>query len=185
MAGDVAHGPTCESDGSCCGPSSPCCPQYEGPVDIRRATAGDLAAIETLLSRAGLPLAGVRDSIDNFFVADAMNTVVGSVGIEAHGSFALLRSAAVSEALRGRGVGRRLIEAVIEDSQQKGLHAVYLLTTTAENYFPSFGFERVERLSVPSELEASPEVQGACPASATVMRKELAKGFPDKASEGL
>lgn len=50
---------------------------------------------------------------------------------------------------------------------------MYLLTTTAENYFPAFGFRPVDRSAVPTELMASPEFQGACPASAIVMRKEL------------
>ena len=180
MAGNVTHGPVCEVDGSCCGPLSPCCPQYEGPIDIhegpidiRKASASDLDSISGLLARAELPLAGVSDCIENFFVADAMGEVVGSVAIEKHGPYALLRSAAVSEVLRGRGIGRRLVGQAIRESESQRIRAIYLLTTTAENYFPSFGFEKVERASVPSELENSPELQGACPASATVMRKEL------------
>jgi amino-acid N-acetyltransferase len=50
---------------------------------------------------------------------------------------------------------------------------VFLLTTTAENFFPSFGFQRIERADVPTELEQSPELRGACPASATVMKLTL------------
>jgi len=53
------------------------------------------------------------------------------------------------------------------------MRALYLLTTTAEEYFPSFGFEKVERSSVPAELNDSAELKGACPASATVMRRGL------------
>jgi amino-acid N-acetyltransferase len=145
-----------------------------GPVDIRRATSDDLDSVEALLGGAGLPLAGVREFIDDFFVADAMNTIVGSAGIETHGDYALLRSAVVSRALQGRGIGKRLVDAVIADAKRRGISALYLLTTTAGEYFPSFGFERVDRSSVPVELEESAEFQGACPASATVMRKVLA-----------
>jgi amino-acid N-acetyltransferase len=103
-----------------------------------------------------------------------MNTIVGSAGIETHGDYALLRSAVVSRALQGRGIGKRLVDAVIADAKRRGISALYLLTTTAGEYFPSFGFERVDRSSVPVELEESAEFQGACPASATVMRKVLA-----------
>lgn len=142
-------------------------------VAIRRARASDIDAVSMLLSSSNLPLDGVSDSIADFFVADAMDTIVGSVGIEVHGDNGLLRSAAVSEALRGRGVGRRLVTEAIDDARKRGLNALFLLTTTAEDYFPSFGFEKVERSDVPDELKESAEFKEACPASATVMRKKL------------
>jgi amino-acid N-acetyltransferase len=50
---------------------------------------------------------------------------------------------------------------------------MYLLTTTAERYFPKFGFERIERRDVPETVQASVEFTSACPASAVVMRKSL------------
>ena len=51
--------------------------------------------------------------------------------------------------------------------------ALYLLTTTAEGYFPKFGFERITRAEVPPSVQASVEFATACPASAIVMRKRL------------
>ena len=142
-------------------------------VEIRRAKAEDIDKVAELLSAAKLPLAGVSECIKRFFVADASGTIVGSVGIEKHGNYGLLRSAAVSEALRGRGVGRRLVDEAIDDARDEGIRALYLLTTTAQDYFPEFGFERIDRELVPVELNASAELQGACPSSATVMRVGL------------
>jgi len=142
-------------------------------VEIRRAKAEDIDKVAELLSAAKLPLAGVSECIERFFVAEASGTIVGSVGIEKHGNYGLLRSAAVSEALRGRGVGRRLVDEAIDDARDEGIRALYLLTTTAQDYFPEFGFERIDRELVPVELNASAELQGACPSSATVMRVGL------------
>jgi amino-acid N-acetyltransferase len=51
--------------------------------------------------------------------------------------------------------------------------AIYLLTTTAERYFPKFGFERIARTDVPATVQTSIEFTSACPASAAVMRKLL------------
>ena len=48
---------------------------------------------------------------------------------------------------------------------------MYLLTTTAERYFPRFAFKRITREDVPDSLQASVEFRDACPASAVVMRK--------------
>ncbi len=142
-------------------------------IEIRSATAADLDSIAVLLASEGLPLAGVSDNVDNFNVAEASGMIVGSAGIEVHGHYALLRSVAVSEALKGRGLGKQLVTEAIDDARRRGVRAVYLLTTTAESYFPAFGFEKVERSTFPSELNGSEELKGACPATATAMRKSL------------
>jgi amino-acid N-acetyltransferase len=49
------------------------------------------------------------------------------------------------------------------------------LTTTAEHFFPKFGFERIARADVPSSVQRSVEFTSVCPASATVMRKPLGR----------
>jgi amino-acid N-acetyltransferase len=51
--------------------------------------------------------------------------------------------------------------------------AVYLLTNTAAEYFPRFGFERITRADVPPAVQASIEFTSLCPYTATVMRKRL------------
>ena len=55
-----------------------------------------------------------------------------------------------------------------------GLGSVWLLTTTAAGFFDQLGFARVERGSVPPELQASPEFATVCPGSAVCMRLALA-----------
>ena len=47
------------------------------------------------------------------------------------------------------------------------------LTTTAERFFPKFGFEGIARSDVPPSVQASIEFTSACPSSAMVMRKTL------------
>jgi len=49
-----------------------------------------------------------------------------------------------------------------------------LLTTTAADFFPKFGFEPIARADVPASVQSSIEFTSACPATATVMRKTLA-----------
>jgi N-acetylglutamate synthase-like GNAT family acetyltransferase len=61
---------------------------------------------------------------------------------------------------------------VIADAEARGIRALYLLTTTAERYFPSFGFRPITRDEVPADIRATAEFQGACPASAAVMCRE-------------
>ncbi len=140
---------------------------------IREATANDLAAVERLLTENHLPTVGVKEIIGDFLVADAGNDVVGVVGMEYCCNYGLLRSTAVAPDWRSKGVGRQLVEQIIARAESRGIHALYLLTTTADKYFPSFGFKATTRDAVPVEVQATDEFRGACPASATVMSLEL------------
>jgi amino-acid N-acetyltransferase len=83
-----------------------------------------------------------------------------------------LRSVAVAPGWRSRGLGRALVERAIAEAEGRGLHAIYLLTTTAERYFPSLGFTATTRDAVPEELRAAAEFCGACPDSAVVMCRD-------------
>jgi N-acetylglutamate synthase-like GNAT family acetyltransferase len=74
---------------------------------------------------------------------------------------------------RTRGIGTALVEDRIGWARGRGLTALYLLTTTARDYFPRFGFEVVTRDAGPAEIAASEEWRSACPASATAMRLAL------------
>jgi len=83
----------------------------------------------------------------DFIVAEREGELIGVAGLEVYGASALLRSVAVED--------------------------VFLLTTTAERYFPRFGFSCVSRDEVGEEVRAAVEFQDACPSSAVVMRKTL------------
>ncbi len=138
-------------------------------VTLRPASGDDLAAISRLLTDAKLPLDGVAQALADFVVAEASGAVIGVAGLERCEANALLRSVAVAEAWRSRGIGRALIESVIAGAGSRGSRALYLLTTTAERYFPGFGFREITRDDVPNDVRATAEFQGACPASAVVM----------------
>jgi N-acetylglutamate synthase-like GNAT family acetyltransferase len=140
---------------------------------IRPATNGDLAAVERLLTQNNLPTIGVKDIIGDFLVAEADDGLVGVVGMEYCCDYGLLRSTAVLPSWRSKGLGRQLVERIIARAESRGIHALYLLTTTAERYFPSFGFKPTTREAVPAEVKATDEFRGACPASAVVMSLEL------------
>jgi amino-acid N-acetyltransferase len=145
-----------------------------GPcVSLRNARPGDLPTVLALLERTNLPTAGVAEALPQFLVAESDHQIVGVAGLEMYDQSALLRSVAVDESWRGSGVGRVLIERALSATRDRGIKDVFLLTTTAEHYFPRFGFVCVSRDSVADDVQASAEFQGACPASAVVMRKTL------------
>jgi amino-acid N-acetyltransferase len=140
-------------------------------IRIRRALPQDLSSVERLLLGSDLPLDGVSDNFSTFLIADDRGGVVGAIGLERFGPAALLRSAVVSPEYRGSGIGQQLVEELLHHADKSGIAEIYLLTTTAEKYFPRFGFTRTTRSVVPDTLKASAEFQGACPDTATVMMR--------------
>ena len=140
---------------------------------IGPATDGDLPQIRALLERLHLPLAGVDDHLQTMLVAREGELIVGTAALELYGGGALLRSVAVDPSRHGRQLGHQLTEAALRLAAAHGAGTVFLLTTTAEQFFPRFGFEPITREEVPSSVRESVEFQSACPASAVVMRKHL------------
>jgi amino-acid N-acetyltransferase len=138
------------------------------PADVR-----DLPHVCALLERHHLPLDGVADHVRTMVVARDGAQVVGAAALELYADGALLRSVAVVPHLQGKSVGRRLTEAALEMAREHGVNTVFLLTTTAERFFPRFGFEPISRDEVPPSVQASVEFQSACPASAIAMRVRL------------
>jgi amino-acid N-acetyltransferase len=142
-------------------------------VQITRASEADGPSILQLLRDSGLPIDGLVDHLHTALVARDGAAIVGCAALELYADGALLRSVAVSPAARGRGVGRQLTEAAVALARSFRAPAVYLLTTTAESYFPRFGFVQTTRDRVPTGVQQSIEFRTACPATAIVMRKVL------------
>jgi amino-acid N-acetyltransferase len=140
-------------------------------MKIRTATGSDFPEVEKLLTASKLPVEGVRENFSGFLVAEEEGKIAGAVGLERYGSAALLRSAVVSPENRGTGVGRQLVESLLQHASEAGIDELYLLTTTAEKYFPRFGFTPTTRAEVPESVKASAEFRGACPGTAVVMSR--------------
>ncbi len=143
-------------------------------VSVRRANESDWRAIEGLLRTNGLPADGARDHLLNFVVAIEGADLVGCAGAEVYGDVALGRSVAVAHDRQRHGVGRLLVDEQLAEARQRGVRELYLLTTTAAEYFEGYGFRRIPIEEAPAVLSASAEFRGACPLSATCMRLDLA-----------
>jgi amino-acid N-acetyltransferase len=143
-------------------------------VVIRGGRPEDLPAVRRLLAREELPLDGV-DGVLQLIVAATTpdGSIVGSAAFEEYAGGILLRSVVVEEQHRRERLGQRLISEALDLASRRGHRAAYLLTTTAANFFPRFGFTPIDRADVPADVRQSIEFTSACPESATVMRVEL------------
>ena len=137
---------------------------------IRPARAADLAEILALVASAGLPTEGIAGRLEEgYAVATLGDRLLGVAGVERYGRWGLLRSVAVAAEARGSGLGMELSRERLAWAQAHGLDAVYLLTTTAEDFFPRLGFQRIARDEVPGPVLEADEFRSICPSSAVVM----------------
>lgn len=155
-----------------------------GLVPLRAGDAEDLIAVQHRLAEAGLPYSDLRaEHMASFFVAEAAEPdkaatqssvrIVGVVGVERWGEAALLRSLVVTPAWRGGGLAQRLVAQAEQLARSRGAADLWLLTTTAADYFAQRGYQRVARSEAPAALQQSTEFQSLCPASATCMGRAL------------
>jgi amino-acid N-acetyltransferase len=138
-------------------------------MNFATATQADLEDVLKLLEQSHLPKAGVAENIHNFILVLEQDKLVGCAGLEIHGNAGLLRSVAIAPEYQKQGLGARLTQGILDLAEHHRLASVSLLTETAKDYFPRFGFVEVSRKGLPASLKHAEEFKGACPDSAIAM----------------
>lgn len=134
----------------------------------------ELSAVLRLLKSADLPTSDLTDAhMRHFFYVGSSTAPIGLVGVELHGSDALLRSLVVTPEYRARGVGTRLVERVEAYARTQGAVAIYILTTTAERFFCAHGYVATARDQAPPAIRATSEFSSLCPASSAFLSRQL------------
>jgi amino-acid N-acetyltransferase len=127
-----------------------------------------------LLQAQGLPVSDITDEhLETFFYIGSDGSPTGIIGLEVYGADALLRSLAVAERARGKGLGSGLTKHAERYSASMSVRSIYLLTTTAEAFFRRHGYERIDRSRAPPSIERTREFASLCPASSVFMVKSL------------
>jgi amino-acid N-acetyltransferase len=139
-------------------------------VTLAPARAADQREALALLAASALPTEGVGDQfLSGYVVARHRDRLVGVAGLERYGTSGLLRSVAVDPSQRGSGLGIALTADRLVAARH--LDAVYLLTTTAADFYRRFGFVAFPRAEVPAAIAGSPELSTICPSSAACLRR--------------
>ena len=123
---------------------------------VRGAVRADADAIHDLIAAhvadgallARTP-AEIRRHIRDFVVAEKDGVVIGCGALHRYGPhLAEIRSITVRSDRRGHGVGRALVDALLERARRQDITGVCLFTREPE-FFASFGFAVVDRARVP------------------------------------
>jgi len=144
----------------------------ETTVTLRRADDA-LEYVETLLAGANLPTGDLRSTPGRFYVALEDGNRVGVGGLELYGSDGLLRSVVVEPSTRGNGLGTAICGALEDRARDEGVETLYLLTTTAAEFFADRGYREIDRDDPPAAIRETTEFAELCPSTATCMRTSL------------
>ncbi len=131
---------------------------------IRKATIADIHEIHEILNYfAGqgllLPrsLSELYDHVRDFFVVESGESAPLIHGVCGLGvcweDLAEIKSLAVSEEHQHRGLGKKLVEACMEDAHNLGIRRVFTLTYIPR-FFLKLGFEEIEKSMLPHKIWA-------------------------------
>jgi amino-acid N-acetyltransferase len=146
---------------------------HSSAVEVSTATRAELSDVLALVHECELLETGVAEAIESFVVARAKGSLIGCAGLEVYGALGLLRSVAVRASTRGAGVGSELVARITAAARAQGLRELFLLTTTASQFFERRGFQTVKRAALPPEIAESWEFRVGCPQTALPMRLSL------------
>ena len=134
----------------------------DSPI-VRRATLKDAEKIFALinLNRDQLvprSLGNIVESIDRFFIAESAGEMCGCAAYQIHPEIGKpeaaaveIVSVAVKSIFRRRGIGRLLVQAVINSASVFSPHEIVVLTFAPE-FFGALGFERIEKTAIMHKL---------------------------------
>lgn len=134
----------------------------------------DHAAIVRMLDGMDMRTSDLTPAmLRDFLLQRAEGRVAGVVGLEIMGEVALLRSLAVDENGRRRGLGGALVHAAERHALERGVRRLFLLTTTAVDFFEKRGFQPTDKRQAPARVRGTTQFSTLCPASSVLMSKPL------------
>ncbi len=152
-----------EWTGSCVGMSSARPAEPNRPTnmqfEIRTAIEVDLDELREILSAAGLSTLEILDPGTFYWVASSGGRLVGTCGLELDGKSGLVRSVAVSDEDRRKGIGEALLVRCIDFAKSHGLERLYLFSKDTGEYFLRLGWRAVSVASAADALRAAPQVR--------------------------
>ena len=129
-------------------------------------------AIE-LLENNNLPTSDLDDKGKLLFALVQDQDLIGTGGIEIFQDQALIRSVSVRKDKQGQGLGKFIHRELEKIAVSKKVKHLFLLTTTARQFFEKEGYAVIDRERVPEVIRASSEFSELCPSTATVMKKDI------------
>ena len=142
-------------------------------MELGTVRESEYEAADALVVASGLPLDDLDQCRDTQFVLRDGAAIIATAALEIRGEDAILRSVAVDPTRRGERLGERIVAHAIDHARSADVRALYLLTETAAEFFPRFGFVRELRDAAPPAVQSSMEYCSVCGSDAVAMVLEL------------
>jgi amino-acid N-acetyltransferase len=128
-------------------------------LNIRKAALRDVPALFKLISRyvaeqvlLPRPLTNLYEDVWEFTVVEEDGELLGCGALKFYNQeLAEIRSLCVDAALKSKGVGRMLTEALMDEAERCGLKRVFALTV-APGFFEKLGFQKSPRERFPIKV---------------------------------
>ncbi len=128
---------------------------------MRKAEIKDIKAMQTMINgfakqdvMLARSLNELYENIRDFWVKEAKGKVVGCAALHiSWDDLAEIKSVAVLSSMHGRGIGKELINACLDEARGLGIKKVFMLTYKPK-YFKKFGFKEVNHSSLPHKIWA-------------------------------
>lgn len=150
---------------------------------ILKAELKHKEAIIQLLIESELPYEDISLSQQHFFIKEENNKLIAICAIERYNNYGLLRSLAVVDSYRNKGIGHSIYNEVLQHCKAEGISSLFLLTTTASHFFTQMGWIEIARVAAPNDIKQSTEFKSICPENAVCMMLILKGTITNKAFE--
>ncbi len=126
---------------------------------LRKAKPKDMVRVHELINlyaKEGLllpvSLNSLYDNVRDFWVFEVDGKIVGCSALHiTWEDLAEIRSLAVEPSFRGKGIGKKLVEACLEEARSLEIKRVFVLTYQVE-FFKKLGFGEIEKGLLPHKV---------------------------------
>ncbi|MDH7512027.1 MAG: GNAT family N-acetyltransferase [Clostridiales bacterium] len=133
-------------------------------MSVRKALKDDLPQISALAAKHNLDYENM--AVDDFWVVEEGDKIIGICGLRKHPDCLELCSLGVEETVQKRGLGRRLVKTLLQETSGD----IYLATVIPE-FFRKLGFEEAASIP-PSMIKKADWCAGCSRAGCTIMIKK-------------
>ena len=131
----------------------------EKTINLRKARIGDIPQIHTLVNSfatrgemLGRSRSELYEGLRDFFVVELDGAIIGCSALHINWEdLAEVRSLAVVPEGQGKGMGKMLVNACIEEARSLGIARIYALTYRP-GFFEGVGFSKVPKDSLPHKV---------------------------------
>lgn len=126
---------------------------------IRPATDRDLKYLKNILSGNKQKNNIIINDASLYFIAvTTKSKIIGLIGAEICNENALLRSASIAGTYKNKGIGKKLVQTLLEALKKRNIRTVYLFSLTSGEYWQKFGFKQCKIQEMIDKFSGSPQV---------------------------